>query len=391
MEKYPRLCYFGPAIDSSVGGSALLYKLLRSYPRDCLISVEMQLIETPNPAPSIASRTIRIPRPLSCFGPRGQTLFEMTLLYGRHLWAAWLDWRLRDRQLDAVVCVTHTWLCEPALLFAKRRKIPFHAIVHDHVQNSLPVPRRLEQYRQRRWERICREAETRLCVSPYMAEDIQQTIGLTCAILYPGLAPGMDLKNWQPVASIGNNGNLAFIFIGTVHGGYQELIIKLWQILKPSGHRLILHSPSAAELVQNPAANGVEDGGWIATHAVANTLRQEADILFLPMSFEEAGAANMKVSFPSKLVEYCAAGRPILIWGPPYCSAVRWAKEHPGFAEVVDTDSSEAVADAVRRLEAAPVRERMGRQALKTAADYFSHEKTFGEFIKILSSKSSNG
>ena len=161
-------------------------------------------------------------------------------------------------------------------------------------------------------------------------------------------------------------------------------MLRFGKILGASRHRLLLHAPQAPELLAG-SPEGLTDGGWIPTAAVAETLRQEADALFLPVSFEPNDESNTRVLFPSKLVEYCAAGRPILIWGPPYSSAVRWAKQHPGFAEVVESNEEEDVRLAVQRLAASCLqRQEMGMRSLHLAREYFSHPKTFGKFLEIL-------
>ena len=43
----------------------------------------------------------------------------------------------------------------------------------------------------------------------------------------------------------------------------------------------------------------------------------------------------METAFPSKIADYLAAGKPILVFGPRYSSLVRYASEQ-GFAEIVD-------------------------------------------------------
>ena len=54
-------------------------------------------------------------------------------------------------------------------------------------------------------------------------------------------------------------------------------------------------------------------------------------------------------AFPSKMPEYLASGRPILVQAPPKSYLVRYAKQH-GFAEIVDEPDVSAAACAVRRL-----------------------------------------
>ncbi|MGH7969845.1 MAG: glycosyltransferase family protein, partial [Limisphaerales bacterium] len=191
------------------------------------------------------------------------------------------------------------------------------------------------------------------------------------------------LSAWEPPA---HDAPLTFAFAGTLHGPYRALLETLARELASSGHRLLLHSPDAHLPTAGPADRAITDAGWVPPSALAATLRAEADVLFLPMSFLRADRSNMRVAFPSKLAEYCAAGRPVLVWGPAYCSACRWAKAHAGFAEVVDTLSISDLRQALARLSADPHRRRrMGQESLRLALQFFSHEKTFATFIAALS------
>ena len=82
--------------------------------------------------------------------------------------------------------------------------------------------------------------------------------------------------------------------------------------------------------------------------------REEVDVLFVPMSFDPTDRPNMETGFPSKLTDYTSVGVPLLIYGPAYCSAVRWAGNNPGVAEVVDDENPKALTEALCRLAASP-------------------------------------
>ena len=93
----------------------------------------------------------------------------------------------------------------------------------------------------------------------------------------------------------------------------------------------------------------------------------------MPMSFNAVDRANMEFSFPSKLTDYTTAGLPLLIYGPHYCSAVQWARENPGVAEVVTADNAETLARTVGALAETPVlRAELGARALAVGDRYFS-------------------
>ena len=54
---------------------------------------------------------------------------------------------------------------------------------------------------------------------------------------------------------------------------------------------------------------------------------QEADLLLLPMGFGNECAQTERTSFKTKFLDYLTFQKPIIIWGPEYCSAVRVARE----------------------------------------------------------------
>ena len=57
------------------------------------------------------------------------------------------------------------------------------------------------------------------------------------------------------------------------------------------------------------------------------TQAQEADLLLLLMGFGDECAQTERTSFKTKFLDYLTFQKPIVIWGPEYCSAVRVARE----------------------------------------------------------------
>lgn len=67
--------------------------------------------------------------------------------------------------------------------------------------------------------------------------------------------------------------------------------------------------------------------GW---HSQEDTIRllADADLLYMPYWFSEEFRLESSQSFPSKLVTYFAAGRPVLCHAPDYASPARYIREH---------------------------------------------------------------
>ena len=97
---------------------------------------------------------------------------------------------------------------------------------------------------------------------------------------------------------------------------------------------------------------GVINRGW-APQSELSKILSEADILFLPYSFLQVALDAVENAFPSKIADYLAAGRPILVFGPKYSSLVRYAREQ-SFAEVVDEFSPTALARSIQKLTFSP-------------------------------------
>jgi len=78
-------------------------------------------------------------------------------------------------------------------------------------------------------------------------------------------------------------------------------------------------------------------------------IQSEADILFLPLSWNTEAPDIIKTASPGKLTDYLIAGRPILIHAPDYSFIAQYAKEN-NFAEVVDKEDSNLLENAIQRL-----------------------------------------
>jgi hypothetical protein len=89
--------------------------------------------------------------------------------------------------------------------------------------------------------------------------------------------------------------------------------------------------------------------GFVPYHQMIRGLREMADVLFVPMSFD---ASHRGLSFPSKLTDYTATGLPLLIYAPPDSAAVRWAREQGDVAEIVEEAGSSVLRAAIDRLRA---------------------------------------
>lgn len=202
--------------------------------------------------------------------------------------------------------------------------------------------------------------------------------GATGEVLYPLRAATAPEFAEPPTRLAKNDHQFTVAFAGTINSpGYVKALIALHDVLARIGGRLLLFGPQGLDLPN------ITFCGLLPSAELMKRLRDEADALFVPMSFAAAERSNMEMSFPSKLVDYTAVGVPLLIYGPSYCSAVEWASRNPGVAEVVNDETE--LAAAVRRLADDPLhRIALGKSALQTGQHYFAHHKVQEVFLRAI-------
>jgi glycosyltransferase involved in cell wall biosynthesis len=319
-----------------------------------------------------------------------------------HAWhSLWLSLRSVDRvhklpalvkdfAPDAVLTVAHRHLWITAAEFAHRSGLPLHLIVHDDWPRMANLPRPVEHRIDRQFGRVYRSAASRLCVSPSMVQEYRRRYGVPATVLYPARAQDA-LVFREPPLRVGDIGRkLTFAFAGTINlPDYCRLLRMLARCLEPFGGRLLIFGPMAANEAARVGLNqaNIHLCGLLKSNQLKDRLRADADILFVPMSFAAEDQANMQMGFPSKLTDYTAVGLPLLIAGPPYCSAVRWARENPGVAEIVDTDGDQPLAAAIQRLADDPQhRMNLAFAALSIGDRFFSYTAARSKLLGALQS-----
>jgi glycosyltransferase involved in cell wall biosynthesis len=361
----PRLLYVGDVpVEASYHGSTLLYRLFQGYP-----AARLQIAEGNLLPPSTTRRLPDVRHTTFAVGRR-------RLLNTRfHDWySRWLSARaatragrvravLNDFSPEAIVTVGHGYSWITAARLARELGVPLHFIIHDDWPRVVAPPLRREI--DRVFGDVYRQASSRLCSSPFMADEYSRRYGAAGTVLLPCRA--VDAPTFTGVAERLHRvtGKLVYAFAGTINApGYARLLRQLADTLANHDSELLIFGPISQEqaAAAGLALPNVKLGGLLPADELLKRLRRDADVLYVPMSFAPEDAANMRMGFPSKLTEYTAAGLPLLVCGPPECSAVRWATDNSGVAEVAT--SAEQLPGAVARLSSDAAR----RIALATTA-----------------------
>ena len=392
----PRLVYIADVpVQPTVAGAGLLYRLLQDYPAGKLLVVEGW--------PAISPPDRRLPgvayRQIALWPQRGRTRLKRLavpwLIMTAPAYAGRLQRSLKSFDPEAVLTVAENYAWLAAAQLAKHAGLPLHLIIHDHWVSLLDIHPAVKPRLERLFGRLYRRAASRLCVSPFMEEEYRRSYGAAGEVLYPSRPKDRLCFQGLPQTYSNKSGPLVGAFAGRILiAGYARLIAEVAKRLEVRGGSLLLYGPHSPQDLkrwgldrQNVFPQGLTDPAELISR-----LRKEADFLFVPMAFDADGMDyNMRVSFPSKLVDYTATGLPLLIWGPQECSAVRWAQLDAPVAEVVTSKGVGEIDAALQRLEQPQHRERLGAAAAKVGEKLFAYENCVGTFFRALANRSQNG
>jgi hypothetical protein len=277
------------------------------------------------------------------------------------------------------------WIAAAKL--ARLLRVPLHIILHDDWFRNLDMAGSLRRKFEAYFGVIYRAASSRFCISPTMEADYAARFGANGSVLYPIREPDTTAEETKPLVRDRSRG-LAVAYAGNVFNpGNWEALRNVAAALVPFGGKLLLYgATSADDCVRNGlTASNVVLRGFFDPPALRTALAEEADVLFLPMTFDPVDKQNMRLCFPSKLADYTAVRLPLLIYGPEYCSAVQWARENPGAAEVVTEPGAERLHAAVERLSDATVRRSLSCRSSELGEKYFAYDAGTRSFHLALS------
>jgi glycosyltransferase involved in cell wall biosynthesis len=245
--------------------------------------------------------------------------------------------------------------------------------VHDDWPRSSAIVEACRPWLDRTFGRVYRGAASRLCVSPFMAEEYERRYGAAGSLMYPSRATDCPVFPARAARQIGD-GDMVIGYGGNSSPLLVESLRALAAALPGTRTRLALFGGFDEDakrqlLAESPA---ISFHGFVPFDQMIRELREIADVLFVPMTFGAGQMDNMKISFPSKLTDYTATGLPLLIHAPAYASAVRWARAEQDVAEIVDVPGEAPLRDAITRLrEDAERRARLAARAVEAGRRCF--------------------
>jgi glycosyltransferase involved in cell wall biosynthesis len=279
---------------------------------------------------------------------------------------------------DVIVTVAHGWWHIQARRVARECNLPLVSFFQDWWPDFPDVPGIFRSGIEREFRRTCAESAVAICVSDEMRRELGDPQNALVLHDIPSL---IGSERATPDFAL----PLRVVYFGNLYE-YGPLIESALRAMNGSDRvRLEVFGPS-------PLWNsGAEDEfrsrgvyrGFIPSNELAESLHNFQAALVV-MSFVPSHRRRMTTSFPSKMIDAVQLGLPIVIWGPEYCSAVKWARPEKRALCVTDANSS-ALRRALEELAASPSeQERLARSAREAAASDFNRERIQEQFMDVL-------
>jgi glycosyltransferase involved in cell wall biosynthesis len=224
--------------------------------------------------------------------------------------------------------------------FAKKHGLPLLVFFQDWWPDMAGLPKPLVKLLDKQFMGLAKSCSLGICV----CEGIKSALGggENLQVLPP--IPAETTQPLKMVPSKKTDSKFKILYSGNLdlYGG---MLLQALRFFK--NHPAIqLQVRGSNPSWPDDAKKEMGDAGlWLefAPRDELDTWLQSADAFLIPMVFDEKYRRRMETSFPSKLIEFAQFGKPLIVWGPEYCSAVQWARKNKSALCVTCSDSKKLV------------------------------------------------
>ena len=287
----------------------------------------------------------------------------------------------------AIVACTGDVTHLPAAYLASRRTgIPFHAYVFDHYSyrewydpTAAFWARRIEPF-------LMKRAAAVITPNELLRDDLHDRFGVEPVVIHNSLDISSYEANGHPPSSA-RDGEIKIVYTGEIYDAhydaFRNLVAALEVLRRPDIKLHIYTSRPAAEL------NALGIDGPVVHHpehpaSEMPRIQMDADLLFLPLAFDSPYPELVKTSSTTKMGEYLAARRPVLVHAPKG-SFVNWYCRQHSCGVVVDEDDPARLAGAIEKTLADPeLRQRLAAAAWECAQREFNLSTSRAAFARLV-------
>ncbi len=333
------------------GVRIVLYRhLVARNPFEVFVATDARELDEERP-----HRRLRLPRLLqrlrnTRFGPKiGSFIRDFENMIWAWLPNKDLDSAIDDFRPDILLVLADNSLSKMAYRAARKRNLPIAGLFLDWV----PI---MKGYFGHRWtvpfldrwfRRFYRECDLAICTSDGMKEELGDHPN--SHVIYP--MPGQHRES-DATSAIGRcSKKFQLVYVGSAENFYGRMLCSLITEFEATDDLAITVIGPKGGWPQEISDLAIEKGiylGFKPPEEAASYLAS-ADALLVVMSFEEEYELFMRTSFTTKFLDYVAYGKPVILWGPDYCTPSRVAAAHSG-ALPVAVEDPKAMVSACRKI-----------------------------------------
>jgi hypothetical protein len=317
----------------------------------------------------------------SRFGPR---LTAWISDYENFIWPLTANDALEEAvekfQPEVILTLAECGLCHIARKTAERHRLPLAGLFLDWfpIMKGHYGHKSTQRILSQRYHELYAACDLAFCTS----DGMQEMLGPhpNSHVIYP--LPGryrVPEKSWPP-----SNGKFRLAYVGSVENFYGRMLCSLIERIEATdGLEIIVVGPNAdwpKQLLERARANGTYLG-FKPPEEAAEVLAS-ADALLSVMSFEKEHELFMRTSFTTKFLDYVSFGKPVILWGPEYCTPVRVAREHGGAAVVSAADPTAVVCLCHKITRDTELNEKLSKQALQLHRTLFNPDRLQDVFVQ---------
>jgi glycosyltransferase involved in cell wall biosynthesis len=260
-----------------------------------------------------------------------------------------LDDIVKKFKPDVILALAHNCLSDIGLNISQHYNIPLVGLFLDWF----PI---MENHYGHRWtcdlldkrfREFYKNCDLAICTSEGMREELGAH--KNAHVVYP--MPGKHIVNSSGTQRVKSK-KFRLVYVGSIAGFYGRMICSLIEHIKHGNDiELLVVGPNPdwpSEMLEYAKNAGIYLGFKPAEQAAR--IIQSADALLVIMSFEKEYELFMRTSFTTKFLDYSSYGKPIVLWGPEYCTPYRVVKNYGG-AIIADKPDPGCVISALIKIE----------------------------------------
>lgn len=379
---------------SGTGQSVVIYRLLQDVePKHyCLVSTDRDDVNKANENPSqlLPCNYHYLPPPFSL--QRGYRLGLRRLREGINIPLAIVHHSrrianiVRSEACNAIVACTGDVTILPAAYLASRAtKVPFYAYVFDHYSyREWDDP--AAAFWARRVERLVMNgAAGVIAPNEILRDDLLERFGVRATVIHNSF----DISPYETRSTTASSvsDEVKIVYTGAVYEAHFDAFRNLMAALTKLGNpniRLHLYTNQPDQTLERENVRGPIVRHEQLPMTEMPRIQMEADILFLPLSFDSPYPDLVRTSSTTKLGEYLATHRPILVHAPRG-SFVSWYFREHECGVVVDENDPARLAEAIELLLSDPqLCRRLAANAFERARADFSISASRAAFSRLL-------